>query len=106
MVQAAHNTVEAMTRFRMYSSMDGAFRVRPSIKTYTAEPRSSPRTNMRRAKIVCTLGPASKEPAFIGHLIDEGMNVARINFSHGDYDDHARVITAVRRESEKRGRPV
>jgi pyruvate kinase len=61
---------------------------------------------MRRAKIVCTLGPASKEPAFIGHLIDEGMNVARINFSHGDYDDHAQAITAVRRESEKRGRPV
>jgi pyruvate kinase len=61
---------------------------------------------MRRAKIVCTLGPASKEPAFIGHLIDEGMNVARINFSHGDYEDHAAVIAAVRRESEKRGRPV
>jgi pyruvate kinase len=61
---------------------------------------------MRRAKIVCTLGPASKEPAFIGHLIDEGMNVARINFSHGDYDDHAAVIGAVRRESEKRGVPV
>ncbi len=61
---------------------------------------------MRRAKIVCTLGPASREPAFIGHLIDEGMNVARINFSHGDYDEHASVIGAVRRESEKRGRPV
>jgi len=61
---------------------------------------------MRRAKIVCTLGPASREPAFIGHLIDEGMDVARINFSHGDYDDHGAAIQAVRHEGEKRGRPV
>jgi pyruvate kinase len=61
---------------------------------------------MRRAKIVCTLGPASREPAFIGHLIDEGMNVARINFSHGDPDEHRAVIAAVRSEAKKRDRPV
>ncbi|MCA1664585.1 MAG: pyruvate kinase [Myxococcales bacterium] len=61
---------------------------------------------MRRAKIVCTLGPASREPTFIGNLIDEGMDVARINFSHGDPEDHKAVITAVRAEAEKRGRPV
>ena len=35
---------------------------------------------MRRAKIVCTLGPASREPTFIGNLIDEGMDVARIGY--------------------------
>jgi pyruvate kinase len=61
---------------------------------------------MRRAKIVCTLGPASREPTFIGNLIDEGMDVARINFSHGDAEDHKAVIAAVRSEAEKRGRPV
>lgn len=61
---------------------------------------------MRRAKIVCTLGPASKDPTFIGHLIDEGMNVARINFSHGDRSDHQATIAAVRREAEKRDRTV
>jgi pyruvate kinase len=61
---------------------------------------------MRRAKIVCTLGPASREPTFIGNLIDEGMNVARINFSHGDPEEHKAVIAAVRSESEKRGRAV
>src|SRR6476620_12281736 len=64
------------------------------------------RRRMRRAKIVCTIGHASREPAFIGSLNAEGMNVARINFSHGDYEDHAATIAAVRRESEKRGRPV
>ncbi|MDB4969572.1 MAG: pyruvate kinase [Myxococcales bacterium] len=61
---------------------------------------------MRRAKIVCTLGPASKEPTFIGNLIDEGMNVARINFSHGDAKDHEAAIAAVRSEAEKRGKAV
>jgi pyruvate kinase len=61
---------------------------------------------MRRAKIICTLGPASREPAFIGHLIDEGMNVARINYSHGEPAEHAETIRAVRRQAEARGRPV
>jgi pyruvate kinase len=61
---------------------------------------------MRRAKIVCTLGPASSDPGVIGQLIDEGMNVARINFSHGDKEIHAGVIASVRAEAERRGRPV
>jgi pyruvate kinase len=61
---------------------------------------------MRRAKIVCTLGPASREPAFIGHLMDEGMNVARINFSHGEAADHAASVAAVRQQADLRGRPV
>ena len=61
---------------------------------------------MRRAKIVCTLGPASREPTFIGHLIEEGMNVARINFSHGDKADHAATIKAVRDQAALRGVPV
>jgi pyruvate kinase len=59
---------------------------------------------MRRAKIVCTLGPASRDR--IGQLIDEGMDVARINFSHGDYDELGALIASVRREADKRGRPV
>jgi pyruvate kinase len=61
---------------------------------------------MRRAKIVCTLGPASCDDRVIGQLIDEGMNVARINFSHGDKDIHAQVIARVRTAAERRGRPV
>jgi len=60
----------------------------------------------RRAKIVCTLGPASADAAFIGNLIDEGMNVARINFSHGDYETHRRVFEAMRSEAEWRGAAV
>ncbi|MEO6954747.1 MAG: pyruvate kinase [Polyangia bacterium] len=61
---------------------------------------------MRRAKIVCTLGPASSDASVIGQLIDEGMNVARINFSHGDQAGHAAVIATVRAEAKKRDRWV
>ncbi|HNK45400.1 MAG TPA: pyruvate kinase [Pseudomonadota bacterium] len=60
----------------------------------------------RRAKIVCTIGPASRTPEVIGHLIDEGMNVARLNFSHGSADDHRRTVEAVRAEAHKRGKAV
>src|SRR5688572_17193126 len=61
---------------------------------------------MRRAKIVCTLGPATRTPEMIGGLIDAGMDVARLNFSHGDYDSHAQTLRIVRDEARKRGRAV
>jgi pyruvate kinase len=61
---------------------------------------------MRRAKIVCTLGPATSTPERIGELIDAGMDVARLNFSHGDHDHHLAVLRAVRTEAERRGRAV
>ncbi|NVB84346.1 MAG: pyruvate kinase [Kofleriaceae bacterium] len=61
---------------------------------------------MPRAKIVCTLGPASSTPERIGELIDAGMNVARLNFSHGSHEDHAKMLQVVRREAEHRGRAI
>lgn len=61
---------------------------------------------MRRTKIVCTIGPASNSPAMLEKLIRAGMNVARLNFSHGTYDQHLKVITQIRKISEKLGRPV
>lgn len=61
---------------------------------------------MPRAKIVCTLGPSSNTPERIGALIDAGMNVARLNFSHGSHADHAAVLAIVRAEAEKRGKAV
>ncbi len=61
---------------------------------------------MRRAKIVCTLGPATETSEKIGQLIDVGMDVARLNFSHNDPEYHRGLFQRVRAESEKRGRPV
>jgi pyruvate kinase len=61
---------------------------------------------MPRAKIVCTLGPASSSPQRIGELIDAGMSVARLNFSHGTHDDHARMLQIVRAEADRRGKAI
>lgn len=55
---------------------------------------------MRRTKIVCTIGPASESVETLVQLIEAGMNVARLNFSHGDYEEHAARIRNIR-EAEK-----
>src|SRR5205085_9608122 len=61
---------------------------------------------MRKAKIICTMGPASRDEPTLGKLVAAGMDCARLNFSHGTHDDHARTITNVRRASEIAGRPI
>lgn len=61
---------------------------------------------MRRAKIVCTLGPASSSPEKLRQLIEAGMDVARLNFSHGDHETHARNLEILRAEARRAGRPV
>jgi len=61
---------------------------------------------MPRAKIVCTLGPSSASPERIGELIDAGMSVARLNFSHGSHEDHARMLAVVRSEADRRGKAI
>ena len=60
----------------------------------------------RKTKIVCTIGPASSKPDIIGRLIDAGMDVARLNFSHGTWEEHSEAIRTVRALSAKKGRPV
>lgn len=60
----------------------------------------------RRAKIVCTLGPASRSEAAMRDLMRLGMDVARLNFSHGTHDEHARVIDRLRRIADKEGRTI
>ena len=61
---------------------------------------------MRRTKIIATLGPASASDAVIRELIDAGVDVFRLNFSHGTHDGHAAVIDRVRRASKESGRIV
>jgi pyruvate kinase len=60
----------------------------------------------RRAKIVCTLGPATASPERIRGLVDAGMDVARLNFSHGTHRDHLQVYTRVREAAQVTGRAV
>ena len=61
---------------------------------------------MRRAKIVCTLGPATSSPEAIRALVEAGMDVARLNLSHGTYADHEEVYRTVRHASDETGRGV
>lgn len=63
-------------------------------------------TSARKAKIVCTIGPASGSEAVLRDLMRLGMDVARLNFSHGIHEEHARVIDRLRRVAEKEGRSI
>lgn len=61
---------------------------------------------MRNTKIVCTIGPASESIEILGELIDAGMNVARLNFSHGDYVEHGARIKNIREAAKNKAKDV
>jgi pyruvate kinase len=61
---------------------------------------------MRRTKIVATIGPASREPETLLAMVQAGMDVARLNYSHGTLDEHAETIRRVRDAAGRAGRPV
>ena len=61
---------------------------------------------MRKTKIVCTIGPASESPEILEQLIDAGMNVARLNFSHGDHAEHKARIDRINEAARKKGKVV
>ena len=59
-----------------------------------------------KTKIVCTIGPASQSPEMMEKMIRAGMNVARLNFSHGDFESHKKVIDNLRKASKAAGMRV
>jgi pyruvate kinase len=59
-----------------------------------------------KTKLVCTIGPASDSPEMIEQMIEAGMNVARLNFSHGDFTGHGEVIGKIRAAADKTGKRV
>ncbi|MBP1906721.1 pyruvate kinase [Paenibacillus turicensis] len=61
---------------------------------------------MRKTKIVCTIGPSSESLENIKKLIMAGMNVSRLNFSHGDFEEHGNRINTIRKASEELGKSV
>ena len=61
---------------------------------------------MRRAKIVCTIGPAVSSPEKIAQLIDAGMNMARLNLSHGTTTDHEKSFNAIRAAAKSKDQPI
>ena len=61
---------------------------------------------MRKTKIVCTMGPSTEKPGILRQLMENGMNVARFNFSHGDYEEHKGRFNALRALSKELDLPV
>ena len=64
------------------------------------------RSSMRRAKIVATIGPASESEERLRELMLSGMDVARINMSHGEREHHGEVIARIRSVADELKRPV
>jgi len=62
--------------------------------------------HLRKTKIVCTLGPATESVDGIASLLEAGMDVVRLNFSHGDREDHRKKIRRIREVSESVGREI
>lgn len=60
----------------------------------------------KRTKIIATIGPASSSPSIIAKLIHAGMDAARLNFSHGNWDDHTKRVGLIRGEAEKSGKQI
>ncbi len=61
---------------------------------------------MKKTKIVCTLGPASQSIKTLTEMVKAGMNVARLNFSHGDHENHLLLIKNIRAVAQKLGKAI
>lgn len=61
---------------------------------------------LKKTKIVCTMGPSVERPGVLDGLVENGMNVARFNFSHGTHEEHGERIAAVRAASKKSGKVI
>jgi pyruvate kinase len=76
------------------------------METSSDENLSDGRRDFRRTKIICTIGPATSSSEMIAELAKAGMNVARINMSHGNQESHGRVIRQIKNLNKKLNHPV
>ena len=61
---------------------------------------------MRQTKIICTIGPATDSIDMLEKLANAGMNVARLNMSHGDHESHAKIIQSIHQLNKKLNHPI
>ena len=62
--------------------------------------------SIKKTKIVCTIGPATESEKVLGELVTAGMNVMRLNFSHGDFAEHQTRVDNIRKIIKKTGKPI
>ena len=60
----------------------------------------------RKTKIICTIGPVSESKEMMTKLVENGMNIIRLNFSHGDYEEHGNRINNIREVVKETGKNV
>src|SRR6516164_10361972 len=73
---------------------------------FAVDPFRTPASQRRRAKIICTIGPASESEEIMRDLMLRGMDVARLNFSHGTHQEHLQRIRRLRAVARELGRPI
>ena len=61
---------------------------------------------IKMTKVICTIGPKSESEEMLTSLVESGMNVMRLNFSHGDYEEHGSRITRIRNVMKKTGKNI
>ena len=71
----------------------------PTVKTRFMD-------GFRRTKIVATIGPASSDKAVLSQMVEAGVDVMRLNFSHGNHEEKARLISCIREVEAEAGRPI
>ena len=64
------------------------------------------KTSIKKTKIICSIGPASTDPEVMSKMVEAGMNVARINFSHATMEERAAVVASVHKVREMTGKNV
>ena len=87
-------------------SREGTPSRRSALRTLGPAPTSPPASARIRATIVATIGPASDSPESVARLIEAGVAIFRINFSHGSLQDHGRRLSNIRAVAEVEGRPI
>ena len=87
------------------SSIDSGTKLDKSFHRKNLRAIADP-ARLRRAKIICTVGPSCNSEAILRDLMRRGMDVARLNFSHGSHEEHGQVLERVRRAAEKENRTI
>jgi pyruvate kinase len=109
-ITSAHEDRQIMERLDNYPNvlcvLAKPFDFDALFKQLASIPRQTHTSVNKKAKIVCTLGPASNTTEMLGKMILAGMDVARLNFSHGSYEAHEATLTAIREAEKSWEKPI